>query len=54
MNSFDIIIENPEQGITNYEPIKAQAQEIAAVYGGLIVEPDAIKDAKSDCAMPKS
>jgi hypothetical protein len=51
MNTFDIIIENPEQGITNYEPIMAQAQEIAAVYGGLIVEPDAIKDAKSDCAM---
>lgn len=51
MNTFDIIIENPEQGITNYEPIMAQAQEIAAVYGGLIVEPYAIKDAKSDCAM---
>ncbi len=51
MNTFDIIIENPEQGITNYEPIMAQAQEIAAVYGGLIVEPDSIKDAKSDCAM---
>ena len=51
MNTFDIIIENPEQGIMNYEPIMAQAQEIAAVYGGLIVEPDAIKDAKSDCAM---
>ncbi len=51
MNTFDIIIENPEQGITNYEPIMAQAQEIAAVYGGLIVETDAIKDAKSDCAM---
>lgn len=51
MNTFDIIIDNPEQGITNYEPIMAQAQEIAAVYGGLIVEPDAIKDAKSDCAM---
>lgn len=51
MNEFEIIIENPEQGIANYEPIKAHAQELASVYGGLIVDPDAIKDAKTDCAM---
>lgn len=51
MEEIKIIIENPEQGIANYEPIKAHAQELAAVYGGLIVDPDAIKDAKTDCAM---
>lgn len=51
MEEIKIIIENPEQGIENYEPIKAHAQELAAVYGGLIVDPDAIKDAKTDCAM---
>lgn len=51
MEEIKIIIENPEQGIANYEPIKAHAQELASVYGGLIVDPDAIKDAKTDCAM---
>lgn len=51
MEEIKIIIDNPEQGVTNYEPLKARASEIAAVYGGLIVDPNAIKDAKSDCAM---
>ena len=51
MNNIEIIIENPEQGIANYEPLKASAQELAAVYGSQLVSPDAIKDAKSDMAM---
>lgn len=51
MEEIKIIIENPEQGISNYEPIKAHAQELAAVYGGLIVDQDAIKDAEKDRAM---
>ena len=51
MNNFEIIIENPEQGIANYEPLKAAAQELAAVYGSQLVSPDAIKDAKADMAM---
>lgn len=51
MEEIKIIIDNPEQGVTNYEPLKARASEIAAVYGGLIVDPNAIKDAKSDRAM---
>lgn len=51
MNNIEIIIENPEQGIANYEPLKAAAQEMAAVYGSQLVSPDAIKDAKSDMAM---
>ena len=51
MENFEIIIENPEQGITNYEPLKAAAQELAAVYGAQLVSPDAIKDAKADMAM---
>ena len=51
MNNIEIIIENPEQGIANYEPLKAAAQELAAVYGSQLVSQDAIKDAKSDMAM---
>ena len=51
MEDFEIIIENPEQGIANYEPLKAAAQELAAVYGAQLVSPDAIKDAKADMAM---
>ena len=51
MNNIEIIIENPEQGISNYEPLKAAAQELAAVYGAQLVSPDAIKDAKADMAM---
>lgn len=51
MNNIEIIIENPEQGITNYEPLKAAAQEMAAVYGSQLVSVDAIKDAKTDMAM---
>lgn len=51
MNNIEIIIENPEQGIANYEPLKAAAQELAAVYGSQLVSPDAIKDAKTDMAM---
>lgn len=51
MDNIEIIIENPEQGIANYEPLKAAAQELAAVYGSQLVSPDAIKDAKSDMAM---
>ena len=51
MNNIEIIIENPEQGIANYEPLKAAAQELAAVYGAQLVSPDAIKDAKADMAM---
>ena len=45
MNNIEIIIENPEQGIANYEPLKAAAQEMAAVYGSQLVSVDAIKDA---------
>ena len=51
MNNIEIIIENPEQGIANYEPLKAAAQEMAAVYGSQLVSVDAIKDAKTDMAM---
>ena len=51
MNNIEIIIENPEQGIANYEPLKAAAQELAAVYGAQLVSPDAIKGAKADMAM---
>ena len=51
MNNIEIIIENPEQGIANYGPLKAAAQELASVYGSQLVSPDAIKDAKSDMAM---
>lgn len=51
MNNIEIIIENPEQGIANYEPLKAAAQELAAVYGSQLVSVDAIKDAKADMAM---
>jgi len=51
MKEIEIIIENPEQGIANYEPLKAWALEQAAIYGNLLVNPDAIKDAKSDMAM---
>ena len=51
MNNIEIIIENPEQGIANFEPLKAAAQEMAAVYGSQLVSPDAIKDAKTDMAM---
>ena len=49
--NIEIIIDNPEQGIANYEPLKAAAQEMAAVYGSQLVSPDAIKDAKTDMAM---
>lgn len=51
MNNIEIIIENPEHGIANYEPLKAAAQEMAAVYGSQLVSVDAIKDAKTDIAM---
>ena len=51
MKEFDIIIENPEQGIINYEPLKAWALEQAAVYGNLLVNPDDIPAAKSECAV---
>ena len=51
MNNIEIIIENPEAGIANYEPLKAAAQELASVYGSQLVSPDAIKDAKADMAM---
>jgi hypothetical protein len=51
MNNIEIIIENPEQGIANFEPLKAAAQEMAAVYGSQLVSVDAIKDAKADMAM---
>ncbi len=51
MNNIEIIIENPEQGIANYEPLKAAAQDMAAVYGSQLVSPDAIRDAKTDMAM---
>ena len=51
MNNIEIIIENPEHGIANYEPLKAAAQEMAAVYGSQLVSVDAIKDAKTDMAM---
>ena len=51
MNNIEIIIENPEQGIANFEPLKAAAQEMVAVYGSQLVSVDAIKDAKTDMAM---
>jgi hypothetical protein len=51
MDNIEIIIENPEQGIANFEPLKAAAQEMAAVYGSQLVSVDAIKDAKTDMAM---
>ena len=51
MENIEIIIENPEQGIANFEPLKAAAQEMAAVYGSQLVSVDAIKDAKTDMAM---
>ena len=51
MTNIEIIIDNPEQGIANYEPLKAAAQEFANAYGSQLVSPDAIKDAKADMAM---
>ena len=51
MDNIEIIIENPEQGIANFEPLKAAAQDMAAVYGSQLVSADAIKDAKTDMAM---
>ena len=51
MENFEIIIYDPEVGIANYEPLKAAAQELAAVYGSQLVSQDAIKDAKADMAM---
>lgn len=47
---MDIIITNPEQGIANFEPLKAWAIEQANLYGSQIVDPDAITTAKADCA----
>lgn len=51
MEELKILVDNPEQGIANYEPLKAWALEQAKVYGGVIVDPSAITTAKADCAM---
>lgn len=45
-----INIENPEQGVANYEPLKAWALEHTSIYKGLIVDETAITEAKADVA----
>lgn len=50
MEELKIIVESPEQGVANYEPLKAWAVEHTAIYKGLIVEENAITGAKADVA----
>lgn len=45
-----INIENPEQGVANYEPLKAWALEHTSIYKGLIVSEEGITAAKADVA----
>lgn len=50
MEKMVIRIDNPEQGVANYEPLKAWALEQTAVYNGMIVDEAAIPEAKADVA----
>lgn len=47
---MEIIIENPEQGIANYNPLIQWARERTGVYEGLVVQEDSISSAKADVA----
>lgn len=47
---MEILINNPEQGVANYEPLKAWALEHTSIYKGLIVDETAITEAKADVA----
>ena len=47
---MEIRIDNPEQGIVNYQPLIAWAKERASTYEGLIVQEDSISSAKADAA----
>ena len=50
MEELKIRIDDPEQGVANYEPLKAWALEQTAVYKGMIVDEAAIPEAKADVA----
>lgn len=50
MEELKIIVDSPEQGVANYEPLKAWAIDHTAIYKGLIVEESAIIGAKADVA----
>lgn len=50
MEELKIRIDDPEQGVANYEPLKAWALEQTAVYKGMIVDENAIPEAKADVA----
>lgn len=50
MEELKIRIDDPEQGVANYEPLKAWALEQTAVYKGMIVDEAAIPEAKEDVA----
>ena len=47
---MEIIIENPEHGISNYQPLIAWAKERTSTYNGLVVQEDGILAAKADVA----
>ena len=47
---MEILINNPEQGVANYEPLKAWALEHTSIYKGLIVSEEGITAAKADVA----
>lgn len=50
MEELRIRIDDPEQGVANYEPLKAWALEQTAVYKSMIVDEAAIPEAKADVA----
>ncbi len=50
MEELKIRIDDPEQGVANYEPLKAWALEQTAVYKSMIVDEAAIPEAKADVA----
>lgn len=50
MEELKIRIDDPEQGVANYEPLKAWALEQTSVYKSMIVDEAAIPEAKADVA----
>ena len=50
MEELKIRIDDPEQGVANYEPLKAWALEQTEVYRSMIVDEAAIPEAKADVA----
>ena len=50
MEELKIRIDDPEQGVVNYEPLKAWVLEQTSVYKGMIVDEAAIPEAKADVA----